>query len=120
MTNEEVKESIERHVRDAKDALDRAVKLADEYGFGFNWEGPGYGMGGWYRPEPVKEKLTREQVIEKLASSEYLTADQIDALRNILVKSKSSTNPDDLYTYSWDESSSGYEEYGWKASSQSC
>lgn len=35
-------------VLDAEDSLREATKIADEFGINFSWDGPSYGMGGWY------------------------------------------------------------------------
>lgn len=33
----------------ASSALDEAIAFADEHGLSFYWDGPAYGMGGYYQ-----------------------------------------------------------------------
>lgn len=35
-------------IKEAETALAEAAKTADENGVSFRWNGPDYGMGGWY------------------------------------------------------------------------
>lgn len=39
---------IAEYIRAARDALSMAEAVADKYSLEFYWEGPAYGMGGYY------------------------------------------------------------------------
>lgn len=52
----EIKNKIDELLREASRNLDEAVRLADENGESFYWDGPAYGMGGSYRSEEYNKK----------------------------------------------------------------
>lgn len=52
MTNKEREEKIaalNKLIEESEKALQEAEAFADEHGLEFSWEGPAYGMGGYYQ-----------------------------------------------------------------------
>lgn len=45
----EATKKIAELVKVAETALEEAEKLATQYSISFSWDGPGYGMGGWFQ-----------------------------------------------------------------------
>lgn len=56
MTEREASEKIAGLLAEARTKLDAAIEVADAAGVGFSVGGLGlgYGMGGWYEPNPKK------------------------------------------------------------------
>lgn len=52
----EINEKIEQ----AQRLIEEAQKIADKAGVGFSWDGPGYGMGGYYTPEKGPNRWLEE------------------------------------------------------------
>lgn len=50
MNKSEAESKIADLIREADEKIREAEKLADEHGLQFSWDGPSYGMGGWYTP----------------------------------------------------------------------
>lgn len=88
--------------------LKEAENIADKYSLDFNLN-LAYGMGGTYygRPKP----LSRKEAIERLASPQPLDEEEIEQLREVLQNTHA-----DEDEFAWESS----DEYGWRASSQSC
>ena len=43
-------------IKQAEAKLDEAVEFARENGLSFHWNGPAYGMGGYFDPEETKDE----------------------------------------------------------------
>lgn len=52
----EFKNKIGELLQEASRNLDEAARLAEENGESFYWDGPAYGMGGFYRSEEYNKK----------------------------------------------------------------
>jgi hypothetical protein len=46
-----VRAQIQLHLSAAEAALAKAAEIAQENGVSFSWEGPSYGMGGYFSPK---------------------------------------------------------------------
>lgn len=54
MSPQEASKLIAEKIRIAENAIKEAETIADEAGVGFSLDLGGYGMGGWYEPQPSK------------------------------------------------------------------
>lgn len=54
LSNKEVSALIAEKIKIAEAAVSEAESIADATGVGFRLDLGGYGMGGWYCPEPIK------------------------------------------------------------------
>lgn len=54
LTQQEASAQIANLIRSAEAKISEAEKIADEYGVSFSWDGPSYGMGGWYTGKSEK------------------------------------------------------------------
>lgn len=66
MTDEEAKhleatKKIADLLKQAEAALNEAASIADENGVSFGWDGPAYGMGGYYQPKVDNEDSEEEE-----------------------------------------------------------
>lgn len=48
LTQQEANALVADYVKQAEELIAQASAIAEEYDLSFNWEGPGYGMGGWF------------------------------------------------------------------------
>lgn len=56
----DVRDKINAILKEAEAKIAEAEKLADESGEMFHWDGPAYGMGGYYTPETEFESSDGE------------------------------------------------------------
>jgi hypothetical protein len=96
-------------VNKAYEALNEAESIADALGESFQFDGGGYGMGGWYTPDS-NEIITKEWALKKLASGDALDDFQKWAIQNAIDNDITEEDSE-----GWESSSSG-----WMSSSQSC
>lgn len=111
MVKKTPQEQINLNLEKIRNLFDETCALADEHNIGFSWDYLGYGMGGYYNPR--KRPVTRQEAIEALSKTDYLSEEDkeryIEVLRNTTAETDS---------YVWESSS--YDSSGWQSSSSNC
>lgn len=97
-------ETVDGWVALARYALKKATEVADKTQEGFDWDACGYGMGGWYEPQPPN--LSHDEALAILRAGK----DSVPYRTWIRVKDVLAGKDDNVDS----------DDYGWQASSQSC
>lgn len=56
MTKEQATQKIAELIKQAHELLGQAAQLADQHQINFGYDGPAFGMGGYYSPRPVEDE----------------------------------------------------------------
>ena len=58
---QEAQGKIAEQLKIVRDAFAEAERIADEAGVSFSWDGPSYGMGGYYEGQGERKDETDEE-----------------------------------------------------------
>lgn len=97
--------------------LQKCTVIADANGVDFRYDGPSYGMGGYYTHTP--KKATKEEKMKEMQEKmkEILReGSDPNTLKEMLVTMGEELEDDDY----WDSSSCYRNDYGWSSSSSAC
>jgi hypothetical protein len=65
----EAQEKISAKLAEAEKMIAEAQEIADETGVSFTWDGPTYGMGGHYEPQPKNDEWENSACFEDESES---------------------------------------------------